>query len=95
MLSSILTFTLKLINGKHRVLVPIPVGNHLDSNMVLTPGSRIGSVTIMSRHQIEVCSVSKGEYCNQTEVKVQLDGYVKASRTAEAREGVKKFKPKT
>ena len=95
MRNSILTPTLKLINGKHRVMVPVPLRNHTDSDMVLAPGSRIGSVTILSRHQTEICSVSKEEYCEQTEVKVQLDDYVKASRTAEAREGVKKFKPKT
>ena len=53
--------------------------------------------SLLSRHQTEICSVSKEEYCEQTEVKVQLDDYVKAtcSRTAGAREGVKKFKPKT
>ena len=49
----------------------------------------------MPRHQTEIYSVNKEEYCDQTEVKVQLHGYVKASRTVEAREEVKKFKLKT
>ena len=76
-------------------MVSVPLRKHTDSDMVLAPGSRIGSVTIMSRHQTEICSVNKEEYCKQSEVKIQLDEYVKASRTAEAREGVKRFKPKT
>ena len=42
--NSILTPTLKLVNGKHRVMVPVPMRNHTDSDMVLAPGSRIGSV---------------------------------------------------
>jgi hypothetical protein len=63
------------------VMVPVPLRNHTDSDMVLARGSRIGSVTILSRHQTVICSVSKEEYWEQTEVKVQLDDYVKTSRT--------------
>ena len=95
MRNRMITPTLKLVAGQHRVIVPIRLRNHTDSDMVLAPGTRIGSVTIMSRHQTHTCSVSKEQYCEQTEVKVQLDEYAKASRTAEAREGVKKFEPKT
>ena len=59
MRNSILTPILKLVDGKHRVMVPVPLRSHTDSDMILAPGSEIGSVLIMSRRQTEVCSVSK------------------------------------
>lgn len=46
-----ITPTLKLVDGKHRMIVPTPLRNHTGSDMAMAPGTRIGSVTIMSRHQ--------------------------------------------
>ena len=90
-----LTPQLKMIDGKLRVVVYIPLSNKTDSDMVLTPGIRIGSVSILSPKDHTIASISKEDYCAEKIVKAELPEYTAGSHTKAAREGVKKFEPKT
>jgi hypothetical protein len=91
----ILTPQLKLVDGKLKVVVYIPLKNKTDNDLVLAPGITIGSVTVMSTKDTSICIIEKHEFCNEKLVKESLSDYVSASRSEAAREGVKKFNPKT
>ena len=66
-------------NDKRTVMTTVSVKNNTASDMVISPGTRIGDMDIVTGRDTPICQVSREEYCSDPRVQSELKHYASAS----------------
>ena len=62
-------------DGKLTAMTTVSVKNNTASDMVISPGTRIGDMDIGTGRDTSVCQVSREEYCSDPRVQSELKHY--------------------
>ena len=88
-------------DGKLTAMTTVSVKNNTASDMVISPGTRIGDMDIVTGRDTPVCQVSREEYCSDPRVQRELKHYASQSdpeqqkKAEEIGVGVDTFIPET
>ena len=88
-------------NGKLTAMTTMLVKNSIASDMVISPGTRIGDIDIVIARDTPIFQISRGEYRSDPRVQHRLKDYVSHSDTEqykkaeEIRVGIDTFTPET
>ena len=66
-------------DGKLTAMTTVSVKNNTASDMVISPGTRIGDMDIVTGRDTPICQVSREEYCSDPRVQSELKHYASAS----------------
>ena len=88
-------------DGKLTVMTTVSVKNNTASDMVISPGTRIGDIDIVTARDTPICRISREEYSSDPRVQHELKDHVSQSdiehhkKAEEIRLGIDTFTPET